>query len=41
MDQDYSPKKYSLRENAVLTAKLLGGASVVSGVLWALTVMLE
>ena len=41
MDRDFSPKKYSLRENVVLTAKLLGGASVASGILWALTVMLE
>ena len=41
MDENGSPKHYSLRENVVMTAKLLGSMGVIGGVLWALTVVLE
>jgi hypothetical protein len=41
MEEDGSPKNHSVRENAVMTVKLLGGIGVLGGVLWALTMFLE
>jgi hypothetical protein len=41
MEQDYTPRKYSLRENIVMTAKVLGGAGVLGGIMWTLTMWLD
>jgi hypothetical protein len=41
MEQDGSPKNYSVSENVVMTAKLLGGMGFIGGVLWTLTAFLE
>jgi hypothetical protein len=38
-DQSYSPRQYSFRDSAVLTAKVLGIAGALLAVIWMLDVL--
>ena len=36
LDQDYRPKAYSPSQNLIMTIKVLAGAAVIGGILWAI-----
>lgn len=41
MEPDFTPKQYTLRQNIVMTVKLLGGAGMLGGLMWTLTQWLD